>query len=63
MGVSSWGDSWGDLGKDGGGPLGKSASGRFLSCIAGAGVVGTTGNGSSGVDLTLDEDNRLPFTL
>jgi hypothetical protein len=64
-GVSFWGERGADgaLGNDGGGPRGTSASGRFLSSKAGASVVGTAGNGSSGVDFTLDEDGRLPFTL
>ena len=54
----------GTRGRDGIGPRGMSASGLFLSWRAGAGVVGTAGDGSSGVDFTLEEDEgRLPFTF
>jgi len=62
-GVSIWGDSGagGARGREGGGPWGTSASGRFLSCTAGAGVVGTAGRGSSGVDFTLEDDGLLWF--
>jgi len=34
-----------------------------LSCTAGAGVVGTAGKGSSGVDFTLEDDGLLPLNL
>lgn len=64
-GVSIWGDkgAGGARGNEGGGPWGTSASARFFSCTAGAGVVGIAGSGSSGVDFTLDDDGLLPLTL
>lgn len=63
MSISEEIDVGGARGNEGGGPWGTSASARFFSCAAGAGVIGTAGVGSSGVDFRLDEEGLFPFGL